>query len=192
MQRRTGRRFVRRGPGARPSRTWADVSNEFVLSGIAATGSATLIQLQAPASLASLTSDPPEDLTLLRIRGQFFCQIAAGPATWTLALLVQDTTWTPSSTFSVDADKRILWSQTFNNFSNVSTRWVEPDYMQWDIAGTIQISQTAANTVDIAPKVKIEAGKALFLVGYEDVNGGTLDVTSQNMRVLFQRSGRPR
>lgn len=191
MQRRTGRRFVRRSGGFRPSRVWADVSGQFTFTGVTATTAATLISLQAPSSLASLTSDPPEDMTILRVKGSYFLQIA-GVGRWTLALLVQDTTWTPSTAFTTDADKRILWSRSYFNISNVTTKWLEPDYMQWDTAGTIHIEKSDAMHLDIAPKVRVEAGKALFLVAYEDVSGATLDATCVNMRVLFQRSGRPR
>lgn len=177
--------------GFRPSRVWADVSTQFVLNSVTATSATTLINLEAPANLSALTSDPPEDLTLLRIVGNFSCSLSgAASGTWTLALLVQDAVWTPGATFTVDADKRILWSRTFRTQS-VATSWFPPGYQLWDLVGTIQaVSARGITDIDIKPMVKMEAGKSLYLVGYEDSNGQTLLVTSTNMRVLYQRSGR--
>lgn len=182
------RRYAGRAP-ARPSRVWADVSTQFALD-VTATGTATLLQLQAPSDLSNLTADPPEDLTVLRIRGSFNCRLS-GTANWTLALLVQDTSWTPSSTFTADADKRVLWSRTFDALSNVIHEWRAPGYLMFDTAGTVQlVSQPDVTMLDISPKVRIEAGKALYLVAYENSGAAGLQVGSEEMRVLFQRTGR--
>lgn len=188
------RRFGRR-PGrsaGRPTRVWADVSQQFLLNSITATGTATLVSLEAPASLAGLTADPPEDMTILRLVGSFsFSFTVAATSRWTLALLVQDTTWTPSGTFTADADKRILWSRTFRQPVGVIQTWSEPGVLYYDLAGTVAVAgQVGATSIDIKPMVKIEAGKSLYLVGYEDIGGGTILVTSANMRLLFQRTGR--
>lgn len=186
------KRFVPRRPVARPSRTWAGVSGQFVMAGVTATTANALLQLQAPADLSNLTADPPEDLTLLRIRGSFILQLST-TADWTLALTVQDTTWTPGATFLVDADKRILWSRSFSASGAVIHVWNPPGWLSWDTAGTRQLAgQVGVTDLDISPKVKVQCGQALFLVAYENSGAATLTVASTDMRVLFQRSGRPR
>lgn len=184
-----------RAAGARPSRTWASVAGSFGLNAVTTTTSATLIQMQAPTDLSNLTSDPPEDITLLRIRGSFTCLLSSITVSswWTLALLVQDTTWTPASTFATDADKRILWSRDFYAGTAVSHLWGPPGQLLYDLAGTVSTAGMPGCTdVDVAPKAKVEPGKALFLVGYENSGTGTLNVASVNMRVLFQRTQRRR
>lgn len=190
-------RFQRRGrpsgSAVRPSRTWADVSTAWVFSAQASTQLVALISLQAPTSLASLTSDPPEDLTILRVKGSFSVSMsaAAAVAQWDMALIVQDVTWTPSATINLDNDKRMLWTRTFTtSASNVVHNWREPGYLE--VEATAFVSQPGMCEVDIAPKVKIEAGRALYLVVYETVNARTLTTNSGNMRVLFQRTPRRR
>lgn len=184
------RRFTRRsGSGARPSRAWSSLSSAFLLNSVTATTAVKLIELQSPLSLASLTADPPEDLTLLRLRGSFRVQMTANAVgVWTLALTVQDTDWTPGATFQVDADKRILWSRTYETSAAVTHAWVPPGVLT--ITGTAVVDQMGATDLDIAPRVKVEAGKALYLVGYENSGAQTLLVTSDELRVLYQRSGR--
>lgn len=189
MQKRYAGR--RRFGGTRPTRTWADVSNEFTFTTQAATGTATLIQMQAPAALSNLTSDPPEDLTVLRMRGEFLVQLST-IGQWVLALLVQDTTWTPGATFGVDSDKRVLWSQAYNAASDEVHTWNPPGYLSLSTGPFRLQCPREAIHLDIAPRVRIECGKALFLVAYEEVDGSTLSVTSNSMRVLFQRSRRGR
>lgn len=193
MQRRTGRGYGRRFNGGgvgRPTRVWAGISAEFLLNSITATGSATLIQLQAPAALSNLTSDPPEDMTILRLRGTFAVTVSGSAgANWTLALIVQDTTWTPG-TFLADSDKRLLWTRTFEATNATADEWAQPGYHL--VGGTAFPCHPDIITLDISPKVRIECGKALFLVGYENAGAGTLLVTSPDMRVLFQRTQRRR
>lgn len=190
------RRRGRRGVAFRPTRVWADVSAQFVFTAVATTTPVALVQLQAPSNLSNLTADPPEDLTVLRVRGSFSVTIdsAAFAGSWSLALLVQDTAWTPSTLFTTDADKRILWSRDYEFTSSTSgniVTWRPPGVFQDGVnAGAAFPCQSEQVTLDISPKVKIEAGKALTLVAYENVDGSTLTVSSQNMRVLFQRSGR--
>jgi len=180
----------RRVRSAGPARQWASVTSEFVATSVTATGTATLISLQAPASLASLTTDPPEDMTLLRIRGEYFITTSAA-SNWTLALTVQDTTWTPSSTSQADGDKRLLWQKTFASGSVAVNCY--PDYMVWDTGGTPQVAGVPGLcSLDITPKVKVETGKALYLVYYEDGGASTMSLAALNMRVLFQRSQRVR
>lgn len=158
----------------------------------AATGttSSALLQMQAPTDVTNLTADPPEDLTILRIVGDFNVIISGAPATWVLALIVQDQTWTPGATFAVDADKRILWSQTYITQHTDTTH-------AWDPPGTLGVNGAVVGMapeksvhVDISPKVKVECGKALFLVAYENAGAETFSCGGHNMRLLFQRSRR--
>lgn len=192
MQRRSFRRPGRAGAraGLRPTRLWAGVSGQFAFGSVAVTSTVTLIQLQAPspASFASLTSDPPEDLTILRMVGDFTTVLTVTTAAvWTLALTVADVTWTPGATSVVDADKRLLWVRTFDAPSAATWAWRPPGYTAVNNVG---FGYTEAHHLDIAPKVKVEAGKALYLVAYEESGDATLLVSSVNMRVLMQRTGR--
>lgn len=177
----------------RPSRTWADVSDQWNTGGaVSATTATTVISLQAPSSLASLTSDPPEDMTLLRIVGNFAVTIST-TGEWQLAMLVQDTTWTPASNFTTDGDKRMLWSRAFQAGAAVAHSWFPPGYLAADLgAGNFYAGQMGSCNVDIKPMVKLEPGKALFLVAYEEAGASAITVASSNMRVLYQRSPRRR
>lgn len=180
------------GRANKPTRQWAAVNGEFLFTNITVTTATTLVQLQAPTALNALTSDPPEDLTILRIRGSFACTLAGAAATiWTLALTVQDTVWTPGTTFLVDSDKRMLWSRTFHATNATSDIWAPPGtYIASGSGATALASHPNATDLDIAPKVKIETGRALFLVAYENAGAGNLSVVSGDMRILFQRSRR--
>lgn len=189
MRRRVTRSFGSKKP---QNVQWADVSGQFLLNGITATTAVILVQLQAPASLAALTSDPPEDLTILRMRGTFGVFASVSTAfSFTLALLVQDVTWTPGATFTVDADKRILWSRTFLNepASTAAPSW-QPPGTYLEAGGTRFPTHPSIITVDIAPKVRVQSGQALHLVGYENSGAFAGTVISSEMRVLYKRSGR--
>lgn len=192
MQRRNFGRSARgrsRG-GARPSRVWVGIQDQFSFASQAATGTAVLVQLQAPADLSNLTADPPEDLTVLRVIGDLTVTLASTSAgSWTLALLVQDTTWTPTTRFEDDADKRILWAQNYTSLAAATYVWTS-GYLAVNNVPTPGVPREMTR-LDIAPKVRIEAGKALYLVAYEQSGTTTFSVESQNMRLLFQRSGRP-
>lgn len=185
---RSMRRNARR-PGVKPAVQWSDVSGQWLFAGAAATSTATLIQLQSPANLSNLTADPPEDLTILRMVGDFSVQLSANASSWTLALLVADVTWTPGTTVSVDNDKRLLWQQTFTNNDGSAIRdWYPPGMFE---DGTTVFPQANNPThLDITPRVRIEPGKALTLVAYENVGAGTLTSSSVSMRVLYKRSRR--
>lgn len=192
------RRFVRRSGGGgrpmRPSRVWMALSDtgwSQLASPVFATTAVSLLSLQAPTTSA-LTSDPPEDLTVLRIKGQFRVGLAAS-CTWTLALLVQDVTWTPTATLEDDLDKRLLWLRTFRNQATVTVQWDEGGAMVYDIGGSPTVAQAACcavTEIDIAPKVRIECGKALYLVAYENEGTGSCFTDAHNMRLLFQRTRR--
>lgn len=180
--------------GSRPSRSWADCSASWVMTAVTATTSARLVQLEMPASMVNLTADPPEDLTLLRIVGDFsFAMSGNVTANWTLALVVQDVTWTPSGLMTTDNDKRILWQRSFQP-GNVpgwtSTIWTTPATVVHTGTLSYAASSEGATHIDIAPKVKVEAGKALYLVAYNNTSTGTVTTGSYSMRVLFQRTRR--
>lgn len=185
------RRFARRSRpvarGVRPSRMWAGVSGEWLMNAVTATTAVPLVQLQAPASLASLTSDPPEDLTVLRLVGSFNVQLSTTSA-WALALTVADVTWTPGSNILVDSDKRLLWMRVYSAAAAAVYAWREPGYLA--VNNVVACSAEGHVNIDISPKVKIEAGKALYLVAYESTGAAEFTTTSSCMRLLVQRSGR--
>lgn len=173
--------------GYKPTRTWVSLANGWSFSNVSTTSTSVLMSLEAPTTL-NLTSDPPEDVTVLRIVGDYLVLLTASPATWTLALLVQDQTWTPT-TFAGDADKRILWSKTyFWNGSNVSAQWFSSLFVS--NGDTVTGCHPEMTRVDIAPKVRLEPGKALFLVAYETSGAASFSTDPGNVRMLFQRSGR--
>lgn len=185
------RRFVRRANG--PDRVWAGIAQQWVLSGITDSTAVALVQLQQPASLAALTSDPPEDLTILRIRGEFSVQATEGANSFVLGLTVQDTAWTPTagtSGWNTDSDKRWLWSQTYSTGQATgAVGWSPPG--QLESAGvTVCSAPREAVSLDIAPKVRVSSGQALYLVGYELTGTEALTVTGLTIRMLYQRSGR--
>lgn len=131
---------------------------------------------------------PPEDITILRMVGSFTVSLSAALANWTLGLMVVDATWTPASLFSSDADKRVLWHQTYvNNTGAASLVWSPPD--QFETSGGAR-ARTEASRLDISPKVRLEQGKALKLVWWENAGGAELNVNSADMRVLYQRTRR--
>lgn len=161
----------------------------WVQSAITGTTATALLALEAPTTL-TLSADPPEDITVLRIVGEFLAEVSA-TSHWVMALVVQDATWTPSSTFGPDADKRILWSTVIHAVpASTPTTWNAGLVKYTDAAGNEKAVQTAKTFIDIAPKVKVEAGKTLYLVAYEQTGSATFTTTTQNMRMLFQRSGR--
>lgn len=187
------KRFGRRSVG--PTRTWASIMDNWVITATASSTQVKLLELQTPNSMVSLTADPPEDLTLLRIRGSFSLAMS-GTGSWTMALLVQDTNWTNGGTFQDDSDKRILWSRTFETGAISSLAGFNG--MSIDPPGIVTVDATVdyllnipgVADVDIAPKVKVEAGKALYLAAYENTGTAALSTGSRDMRVLFQRSRR--
>lgn len=170
------------------------MSGSAVFAAITGSSSVTLISLESPTNLSALGSDPPEDLTLLRIVGDLTVTVT-GAGEWRLALLVQDRTWTASAVQADDNDKRVLWSAQFSGFSPTDSNiyWAS-GLMTWNAMGADPSLMAARDNppqhIDIAPRVKVEAGKTLYLVAYEVSNGATLTVSSQSLRVLYQRSGR--
>lgn len=175
--------FARRGraSAARPSRQWTELQSTFTLN-VTATAATPVWGLQAPAPAAGLTALPPEDVVLMRIRGSFNCSITA-TASWTLALTVQDTTWTPG-TFAGDSDKRLLWTRSFTP-TGAGNIFGDTGLQVWDLAGTPLVAHWNS-MLDISPKVKLESGQALYLVAYELTGTATLTVSTAEMRMLWQ------
>lgn len=190
------RNRIARSRGNAPQRQWMELSTAWALSAVTQTTAVSLLELQSPAT-GVLVSDPVEDLTLLRVVGDFLVVLGtAASAAGVLALTVQDTAWTPNALFSNDADKRILWSKAYAvglvvPAGFVSLQWTSPGLLTLD-ATTDLITPTGDTSmihIDIQPDVKVRAGQALNLVWYETV-AATFTTSSPNMRVLFQRSGR--
>lgn len=182
------KRYARRPVG--PSRTWSDVSGAFGFAAVASTTQAILISLESPTNLTNLGSDPPEDLTLLRMVGDFSVSLSTS-GIWRLGLLVQDRTWTANASGVDDNDKRVLWSQVYRNTWGAVMTFNEPGFMQVFLSPPLAAGGLhQATHLDIAPKVKIEAGKSLYVVAWEEQSGATFTLSSANMRVLYQRSGR--
>lgn len=189
MKRYSRRRAV---PAGRPTRTWMNATTGFTLAGIANTGSSIVMQMQAPSDPTNLTADPPEDITILRIVAEFSVNLSSTAAqAWTLALLVQDVTWTPETSFLTDADKRMLWYQTYAGSGAAATSSWYPPGMYAEAGGQGFPGYKEMASLDISPKVRLEPGKALYLVGYErNLTAGTITVSAQTARILYQRSGR--
>lgn len=186
------RTFARKrfGNRTKQSLTWSDVSGTWTFAAQATTAATILIQLQSPTTLSNLTSDPPEDLTVLRVVGNYTLLLTgAAPACWTLALTVADVTWTPGADVAADNDKRLLWQKTYQASGTTTTQWGPPGWQITD-AGNAFPAWESVVAIDIAPKVRIEPGKALYLVAYENLGAATLTMTSETMRVLYKRSGR--
>lgn len=193
------RRFVKSMRRTRVPVQWSSVAGAWTHAAITATTATTLINIENPVNLTGLTSDLPEDLIILRIVGSFSVVMttAAANGHWTLALIVQDTTWTPGATFVIDADKRVLWHRSYRSSDEggaTQYSWHEPGHLT--VVGAAAAFQSRsfagdASRVDISPKVRIKPGQSLFLVAYE--NGGAVAFTTAStadMRVLYKRAGR--
>lgn len=181
------RRFARRS--VRPSRQWTELASTWSLNATATTG-VVLWGLQSPAAGTGLTSLPPEDVIIMRIRGSFLLGLSAATSQWMLGLTVQDQAWTPSAVFQTDADKRWLWTQAFQTVVVFPKAWTEAGDMEYTNASTFYSTQQSCTMVDIAPKVKLEAGQGLYLVAYETTGASTLTSSSTNMRMLWQTKAR--
>lgn len=179
MKRRYGRNV-----NVRPTRTWVSLNAGWTLN-TAVPSLNAIMSLEAPTSLA-LTSDPPEDITILRMIGDMTVSISGATGSWILGLIVQDATWSQGASFAADADKRWLWSSHFQSSVGAVT-WASGTLFN---SGGEPVGQTMQTHLDIQPKVKVEAGKSLYLVCYELAGATTLVTTMSNGRLLFQRSGR--
>lgn len=183
----TMKRGFRRSRAERPSVQWLSLSPVWNTGAVAATTAVSMLQLEAPTLTgAVLTATPSEELTLIRIVGDFLVLLSAAASSWTLALMVNDATWTPGATFTVDADKRVLWHQTYVNLNGAGAlQWTPPG-----IFNDLSMAPREAVHLDINPKVRLEPGKALYLILYENSGAGTLTTLSNDMRVLYSRAKR--
>lgn len=192
------RRYSRQND--RPARVWQDIARNFSVAAATTSTYTSLLAFEAPAA-GTLTGAPPEDITLLRIVGDFTVSMGAG-GNVTVGLMMVDPGWTPavvaSSGFQTDSDKRILWHQTYATTALAASyagftaaTWAPPGYLYVDgTADTVTMCAREAVHLDITPKVKLEQGKALILVMWENSDGATTTVVSSDMRVLYQRSRR--
>lgn len=199
---RQRRSFVSRR--SKPARQWVPLDSIALGPSMTTTTAVKLLEFQAPSISigTALTSDPPEDQTILRIVGDMLVSVVA-TATGNrlcLGLMVADVTWTPAALSVTDLDKRFLWHQvyevpnlTYTALTGVS--WGPPNYqsIQSTTPGQV-LFETKPETVhvDIKPKVKIEDGKALHLVGYVDQSTSLTGwaVSLRSWRILMQRAGR--
>lgn len=178
----------------RPNRRWLSLDQGWSISSTSGT-SAALINLEAPTNVTALTAAVPDDLTVMRIKGDFQTSLTVD-ASWTLALLVADSNWTPGATFQADADKRMLWSQTYETDHTgvagaTGTFWSPPGFLYVTATASIFAGSPRESThIDISPRVKLESGKTLFLVAYENAGAATFQTTGRTIRALVQSSRR--
>lgn len=170
-----------------------------VFAAITSTTASRLYGLQAPTVTigTDLTADPPEDVTILRVTADLSVTLSSAGC-WVLALLVQDTTWSPASTYTLDADKRVLWHKTYDTNGAlgalagfVSATWECPNHLTVDATTDLVVEcQPDAVQLDCTPKVRLEDGKGLHLVAYEQSGAAAMTCVLRNMRLLMKRSGR--
>lgn len=185
---------MRRRQSAKVNRTWTDASATWVMAGVTVDTANELLAFEEPAATV-FTSMPPEDIIIDRVVGTFNTSLNAGGGNWTLGLLVADRGWVPGVTFSVDSDKRILWHETFTTaLSLAQTDWTQSGQViivtPVTAVVTYQQAPERMYRVDITPRVRLVAGKALFLVAWENAGALTLAVTSTDMRILWHRARR--
>lgn len=190
---RYARRAGRGRTAGSPSRQWTELSTRWQHTAVAVTTSTVLWGLESPAAAAALTALPPEDVVIMRLVGDFQVALPAAVIdSWTLALTVQDSTWTPAALFNTDADKRILWSQTYaKGPPGEAVTWTPPGLLSTATA-TLGVAPRESIHIDIAPKVKLEAGQGLNLVAYENLPGvaGTFTTIGYTVRMLWQAKRR--
>lgn len=155
----------------------------------------TLLGLETQLTTPTISADPPEDLTVLRVVGMLDLQLEGNTAgLCTVAFLVTDSTWPMATVFEADSDKRILWHRTFvlpkaASENGIVLRWSPPGTLtSANVGGVTVVSDFGVCSFDFSPKVKLESGKALYLAVY--VTGVTVTLESYDMRLLCQRSRR--
>ncbi len=190
---RQGRRL------GKPARQWLPIPLTSFFSAQASTGIAQVLAFEAPTITpgTAVTADPPEDQVLDRIVAEFTVQLA-GAGSWTLGMMVVDRTWTPvGGEFATDADKRVLWYQTYdsNTFSTLAgftgVTWSSPNHLLVTATSPVALeTDMRAVKLDITPKIRLEDGKALIFCAWEDQGTATLSLTVRTMRLLMHRAGR--
>lgn len=174
----------------RINRTWTPSNATWTIAVATATSVVELMAFEEPAATV-FTTMPPEDIIIDRVVGSFDVLVSAA-GNWTLGLLVADRGWTTTSAFSADADKRILWHETFENQVAGGALW--QCGLVWTV-GTLTLATAVMSPerkyrVDISPKIRLQAGKALFLVAWEDAGAAAFSTTSRDMRILWHRARR--
>lgn len=159
------------GRGYKPARSWIGSSVAVVTSAGGTSSQANVLAIEAPTLPAVLTAAPPDDITILAVKGYFFISAATAPSI-DIALMVVDSTWTPSASWLADSDKRLLW---WKSFTAITAPLTSTSQMSWF-------------DVDIKPKVRLEDGKRLVLVQWQEA-AGTCQTTAK-LRLLTQRAGR--
>lgn len=195
---RTHRSFgVRRHE--RPARQWLAIPVTNFFAGATTGATSQVLAFEAPTITpgTAVTADPPEDQILDRIVAEFRVDLN-GIGSWTVGLMLVDRTWTQSSTgeMAPDGDKRILWYETYESVvfalaGLTTTSWVPPNSLQIQ-ATTPVIGECdwRATHLDITPKVRLEDGKQLVFVAWENSGTATLTFTTRSMRILMHRAGR--
>lgn len=185
-----------RAHGRRPAHQWLGMvlnpANATTTAGAGVTVF-KLFQFESPTITVgtALTADPPEDQILDRLiwTGSLTNAGAAGRSQ--IGFILVDATWTPQGTTAItpDLDKRWLWWRDYQ-FENTGD-FVNQHQM---LIGTSHLSnammaETNPTFMDISPKVKLEDGKALCLVTYQDT---ALQTTAYSgfLRILMHRAGR--
>lgn len=194
MRRRVS--FARRGQ--RPARQWLPIPATSLLSAVTVSTTAQVLAFEAPTVTPGtpVTADPPEDQVLDRVTGSLRVTLT-GAGVWVLSLLMVDRTWTPiGGEFATDADKRILWSKTYDSqslstlagFTGVT--WSKAHMFITATAPLVVEQPESMGYVDITPKVKLEDGKQLIFLASECSGAASFSVTADWMRILMHRAGR--
>lgn len=184
-----GRRPV--GRAAKSEKEWVCLGQTLVgnAAGINTTVT-SLISFEAPTLVAGtpLTADPPQDRTILRIVGQL--QVAGAAATGSLGmgLMVCDRVFAPTSgtgRMTPDLDKRWLWWRETLLRSGES--WDAQHYLS--TGGVLSPNNVPPERdftmFDISPKVRLEDGKQLAFITFQDTALMAPVITLMEVRVLF-------
>lgn len=193
MRGRFVRRTVTRSVRQRPEREWLALGSSAMNSTGATVATTQLLAFESPTLAVGtpLTADPPQDRTVLRLIGSLTWSQATAGNTVHVGLILTDRSWTPVGTTNItaDLDKRWLWWREFS--MAVGAAWTAETFS--DAGGGIHVNDLPVEKdftrFDITPKVKLEDGKVLSLVIYQ--NGATaVTCSSRDIRILLQRAGR--
>lgn len=178
-----------RSRSARPTRQWQGISNALNATFDGTVTKSLLLAFEAPTP-GSLTSMPPEDVTLMRVLVDLEVTLTAAMRyRATLGLMVADVSWTPQLNFQDDADKRWLWTQTYGHLNDTVTVYGPAGVTANATTITSGVPREATR-IDVAPRARLEQGKALYLVCYGSGAMNTVSTAGDMARVLWQRSRR--
>lgn len=190
--------FARHGGRSKPARQWLPIPATTFHSLVTVTTAAQILAFEAPTVTpgTAVTADPPEDQVLDRVTGSLRVTLT-GAGVWVASMLLVDRTWTPlGGEFATDADKRILWSKTYDSqtvsvLTGFTTATWGPGHMT--VLATTQaiIEQPLEMTyIDIQPKVRLEDGKQLIFLVSEVSGAASFSLTADWLRILMHRAGR--